>query len=217
VFYSPWLFPIYKYNGTKNDIEPHKTPAILIIITCVVVLLWGILTSVYVKPVWIGVCITIVAEIFIIQLSIYLIYSGSAHKEEVEDFIDELVVKQAWLDSKANFVNMLGISERCEYVSYEKWWRRRFHLNNYIRSIRGSTLNLPPERDEFHLDRKELEEAGDKKAYHRGKLEGWVDVEIYNLDSCEDMLALLYETDVDLRAAYMNELELIIQFQLLIV
>jgi len=37
------------------------------------------------------------------------------------------------------------------------------------------------------------------------------------VDDISDMLTLLYETDIDMRNAYMNELELIIQFQLVIV
>lgn len=93
VFYSPWLLPIYKYNSGKNDIDTHKTPTVMLLSCCLTVLFWGIFTCVCIKPVWIGVCITIIAEIAIIQLSIYLIYSGSAHRQSVEDFIDELVVK----------------------------------------------------------------------------------------------------------------------------
>jgi len=217
VFYSPWLLPVYKYKAAKNDIETHKAPTLMLLSCWMLILLWGIFTTMCVKPIYIGVCITIIAEIAIVQFSIYLIYSGSARRDAVKDFIDQMVVKQAWLDSKANFVSMLGINTRDDYISYETWWRRRFHLTNYIRCYRGESYNLLPVRDEFHMDRTALDAADDKKAFHRLDLEKWVDTEIFDLDNISDMLTLLYETDIDMRQAYMNELELIIQFQLVIV
>jgi len=175
VFYSPWLLPVYKYKSGKNDIDTHKTPTMLMLTCCVFMLGWGVFTTVCVKPIWIGVCITIIAEVLILQLSLYLIYSGSTRREKVKDFIDELVVKQAWLDSKTNFVNVLGINKRADYVSYEQWWKRRFHLTNYIRAYRGQSWNMLPDRDEFHVDKTELETAPDKKEFHKLKIQEWID------------------------------------------
>jgi len=93
IFYSPWLLPIYKYKSSKNDIDTHKAPTLMLISCCIAMLLWGIFTTVCIKPILVGVCVTIIAEIAIIQLSIYLIYSGTARREGVEDFVDEGVVK----------------------------------------------------------------------------------------------------------------------------
>jgi hypothetical protein len=64
-----------------------------ILICYVLILLWGIFTCICIQPIWIGVCITIIAEILIVQLSFYLIYTGSSRREKVKDFIDNLVVK----------------------------------------------------------------------------------------------------------------------------
>lgn len=69
---------------------------------------------------------------------------------------------------------------------------------------------MPPQRDEFHNDRTELEAAEDKKAFFKEKLEAWVDTDLFNLENIGDLLTLLYEVDVDMRNAYMNELELIV-------
>ena len=61
-----------------------------------------------------------------------------------------------------------------------------------------------------------MDAAVDKKIFHKEVVEKWIDTEIYNVEKEGEMLTLLYETDVDVRAAYMNELELIVQFQLVI-
>jgi hypothetical protein len=57
-----------------------------------------------------------------------------------------------------------------------------------------------------------MDASDDKKTFHKEMVEKWIDAEIYNVEKEGEMLSLLYETDVDVRAAYMNELELIIQF-----
>lgn len=66
IFYSPWLLPIYKYKSARNDIDTHKTPTIMLLSCCVIILMWGIFTTVCIKPIWVGVCISIVAEIAIV-------------------------------------------------------------------------------------------------------------------------------------------------------
>ena len=68
----------------------------------------------------------------------------------------------------------------------------------------------------FEEDREEFENAADQGAHLRLKLESWVDPEEVDLDSWEQCQKFLYETDLDVRQAYLAELETIIQFQLVI-
>ena len=66
VFYSPWVYPIYKYRPAKNDIVRHFTPSTMLITCCLVVGVWGVLTSVFIRPAWVGAVITCGAEVALI-------------------------------------------------------------------------------------------------------------------------------------------------------
>lgn len=73
-----------------------------------------------------------------------------------------------------------------------------------------------PEEKEFNFHREEMQSAPDNKAFHRQKVEEVDEWNDYDLDNENDLLFMMFETDLDMRQAYMNELELIIQFQLAI-
>ena len=62
----------------------------------------------------------------------------------------------------------------------------------------------------------EFESANDKGSYLRDRIEQWADPDEVDLNSWEDCQKFMYETDLDVRRAYMAELETIIQFQLII-
>ena len=177
---------------------------------------WSIWATVEVSPSWFGVSITCAIEAFTLIVSLYFLNTNNLQYKKIKNHVDELVVKQAWLDSKANLVKMLQIDNRAQYVSYEKWWRRRHDLRNYMLVWRGQSVMAWPEMQEFEEVQREFESVADKGSYLRGRIEEWADEDEVNLDSWEDCLKFMYETDLDVRRAYMAELETIIQFQLII-
>ena len=111
---------------------------------------------------------------------------------------------------------MLQLDDRSQYVSYEKWWRRRHDLRNYMNIWQNKSVLRWPEMQEFEEVKMEFESANDKGSYLRDRIEQWADPDEVNLDSWEDCQKFMYETDKDVRRAYMAELETIIQFQLII-
>jgi hypothetical protein len=136
-------------------------------LTIFILFLWGIITAVLVRPVWIGIAFVAFAQICLQQLSQYLIFSSSARRDEVKDFIDKIVIRNAWLASKSNFITQLNINSRSDYISYEQWWHRRFHLHNYINCVRGHKVNMFPEDEEFAEHAEEQRTAPVGKEYHR--------------------------------------------------
>ena len=75
--------------------------------------------------------------------------------------------------------------------------------------------------EEFDVSRQEFEFFSDKGEYLRSRIMEWCDhgkgmTGEVDLESWEDCQKFMYETDRDLRSAYMAELETIIQFQLII-
>ena len=65
---------------------------------------------------------------------------------------------------------------------------------------------------EFVDVQQEFESVSHKGAYLRQRVEEWAEIDEVNLDCWEDCLKFMYETEKDLRKAYLVELETIIQF-----
>ena len=126
------------------------------------VMFWSIWATVEVSPSWFGVSITCAIEAFSLIVSLYFLNTNNLQYKKIRAHVDELVVKQAWLDSKENLVKMLQLDNRSQYVSYEKWWRRRHELRNYMLLWRGQGVMSWPEMEEFEVVQREFENAADK-------------------------------------------------------
>ena len=73
IFYSPWIFPVYIYNPKKNDVEKHNSPAIALIVGFLIMICWSVLCSVWIKPFYVGVSLSIMFELMLIVCVLYLI------------------------------------------------------------------------------------------------------------------------------------------------
>lgn len=61
IFYSPWIFPIYKYDPRKQDVVPHNRAAASAIAGLVILIMWSVLASVWITPTHVGVGFSIIA------------------------------------------------------------------------------------------------------------------------------------------------------------
>ena len=219
IYHSPWIFPIYKYYPADNDVEPYQSAVVGYYTVAFLATIWALVATVEVTPSWLGVALTCGIQIITFIVTLYFTNTNNLQYLAVKNHVDALVIKQAWLDSKENLVKMLQVDTRADYISYERWWRRRRDLRNYMLIWRGKGALSWPESDEFKEDQEALDGLADdalRGRMLRGKLEEWVDNDECNLDSWEDCQKFMYETDRDVKRAYMAELETIIQFQLII-
>lgn len=111
---------------------PYSSAVVLFYSTAMVLLGWAVWATVAVSPSWVGVGITCAVEFMSIVVSIYFINTNNLQYNAVKEHVDQLVIKQAWLDSKENLCKMLQVDTRADYISYESWWRRRHDLRNYM-------------------------------------------------------------------------------------
>ena len=221
IFHSAWLLPVYKYNAEVNDVVPHFLPTSLLIAFTMMILIWSLIATAELRPIWIGVAFSCGAEVIFAVTAIFLINATGIEFNEVRPYVDSLIVKQAWLDSKQNLVEMLNLGCRNDYITYEDTWRRRFELRQYINALRGRNPLDFPDTPEFRLDKEDFSRAGRENnaasaEYFKNKLNEWVDPDDVNLDSIPSSLSYLYDIDEDVRDAYMAEYETIVQFQLII-
>jgi hypothetical protein len=144
IYYSPWLVPVYKYDTQLNDVVSHLVPVGVLLGFISLLLLWSLVATAELRPIWIGISITCGAEVIFVVIAIFLVNATGIEFNRVKAYVDALIVKEAWLDSKQNLIDMLNLNSRAQYVSYEDWWRRRFYLRQYVNAVRGrNALDFP--------------------------------------------------------------------------
>ena len=64
------------------------------------ILFWAIVATAELRPIWIGVCFTCAAEVIFVVAAIFLVNKTGIEFNKVKPYVDPLIVKSAWLDSK---------------------------------------------------------------------------------------------------------------------
>lgn len=118
LFISPWIFPIYIYNPKKNDVEPHNLPAVAMIVGFCILIVWSILASIWIEPTSLGVGLSIIFELILLILIMYLIQQTMIQMHDVLPYIDALLIRQAWNDAKLGYINGRGAPNRERLMTY---------------------------------------------------------------------------------------------------
>jgi hypothetical protein len=73
IFFSPWVFPIYVFNPSKQDVQANNLPAGAILGSFMLMIMWGVLATAWITPGDVGVTITILFEHLLLMAVIYLV------------------------------------------------------------------------------------------------------------------------------------------------
>ena len=131
--------------------------------------------------------------------------------QQIKGCIDDQIVKQAWLQTKTNMLHALSVHTPADFVSYQEWWMRRYHLINHIRLMKGKTPIDLPENSAVAIEMEQRKQK-DCKTPEKilSEIQKWVDVQECDLSDLEACLSLLYDVDQALREQYTHEYEMII-------
>jgi len=124
--------------------------------------------------------------------------------KDVVEYVDDRLIKRAWLDSKEAYFIGRGAESRENLLTYEKIRYQRDNLRNYIRQMEGRPMM-------------KVKGISGQKFVEGSVDTDWVDeveVDLHSANSCN---GYLYSMEKRLNAVYIEELELIIQFQLMVV
>lgn len=110
---------MYKYDADSNDVYLHLGPTMLTLLTLLVIFLYALLLCVYIRPAWFGVCLTCFCEAIGVGVVLLLNNTNNRNFRKVKKYIDPIIIRQAWLDSKQNFCDQLNLTCRKELVNYE--------------------------------------------------------------------------------------------------
>jgi len=103
---------VYKYNPKKNRVQPHYGPISMILAACFILFVWGLIASAVIRPAWIGVAASCIAEQALLLMCIFLTTATNRRFALTKPYIDETLIKQAWLDSKKQHIESLGLASR---------------------------------------------------------------------------------------------------------
>jgi len=203
VFFSPWIFPVYKFDPKKENIERRNSPSISLLTGCLVLIIWGILSSNWLEPLYLGVSLCILLVLLMVTLALYLISISTIQLSVVRPFINKQLLKKAWLATKSAYIEEKGAASRDDLVTYAKMRERRDNFRVYI---------------------KRAVERGDLVAGKQGNLNldpdidvEWIDEELVELTSLNSCQSFLHWVDKKMTLQYLDEVELLILFELNIV
>ncbi|CAG9327882.1 unnamed protein product [Blepharisma stoltei] len=198
IFFSPWIFPIYKYE-TKNDrLIKYNELGLMMCGTIGLIMIYGVICIIWVDPVSAGIAIGSLAEVLIALVFIFItgispVQLGTAYKY-VNPSTHPKAMKKAWLEAKENYLMKKGASRAEDFASYAESKDKINHLNHMAQAIRQKTIFEVPKKDE-------------NKAWRSSSRE---------LGNLRDIYAEIHQEEKRAKKQYVQEIELMINFQLLI-
>jgi hypothetical protein len=194
VFFSPWVFPIYKYNPKTRMVEKADEMGKQLMLGLNLILFWAISCIIWMSPAYIGVsvgclCIVLILLIFIFLSIISPVQLADALKLlNTEESLKTL--KKAWNECKTKMLEKQGA---VSFEDFPSFYERFQKLNDLQGMIVSKQYSKP---------------QSDNPAWKRLHTE---------LKDLRDYLTEYYLEDTSNNDQYILELELAIHFQLLIV
>ena len=88
IYYSPWVFPIYKFYSDQNDVEPHSGAVVAFYFIATIIWFWCIWVSVEISPSWLGASLSCVLEGVVAVVSLYLINTNNLQYQKIKPYVD---------------------------------------------------------------------------------------------------------------------------------
>lgn len=152
VFYAGALFPVYKFNPSKNDVKVHYEPLGSWLIGLSILTLWGFYMNTSLTPQWLGAVVTIGIELIILMSAMYLRSLTMDSLKNTAEQITPEIAKAAWLETKQIYYKTKGAFSRHELITYRRSWVKRFYLQSYMKLMQKKNIGKPPKsiKQEIH-------------------------------------------------------------------
>lgn len=189
----------------------------------VIVVLWTLLSNNQIRPVWFGPVILLLLQDIALLSILYTQQLTLDTMNNAFNYMTEKIAKDAWLDTKLGYCKQKSAFSRSDIETYRRVWIKR-----YMATAQGYFLEnankMPPTpkkdqiTDELFDDvtcagadnRKEAFKARAKEA-----MEELVDEFQIKIDDKRDIASLVNELSQRVKAAYREEMQLIIRFMLI--
>lgn len=212
LYFSPTLFPIYKYNPKTNDVEDHYKPTVAWTAGLVLLVFWAFFTNYALGPEWLGAVISIGVQLLVLMTIISTRAITADSMDDAYEFIDQKTVKKAWLDTKRSYFKSKGSYSRQDLLTYRRAWVRRHFVNEYMAAVRGTKYTHNQEKITA-IVKEEIKCIGtDKKTFYKKKIDEFVDFEKHDPNDMADMAHLAHAYDMMVHETFLDELQQLLQF-----
>lgn len=195
IFFSPWVFPIYKYSPTKQCIIRYDNMGSQLFIGLFIIIIWSITCVIWVPPTTIGVSVGCLCEVLIALIIVFISGVSPAQLGEALQLMNPeeniRTLKKAWNECKTRFLSTKGVQSAEDFPSYFE----RYQKLEDIKSMCLLKICNPPRDSENPA---------------------WCHMET-DMSDIRDVYTEYYIEDTKANDQYIQELELVIHMQLLIV
>lgn len=108
-------------------------PVICLIGSLVIMIAWSVLATVWYTPTHVGVSLSILFEMLLILLMIFIVQISHLQLRKVSTLVDSKIIRRAWLEAKATYVANRNAQTRADLVTYEEFLTRRDLFRNKMR------------------------------------------------------------------------------------
>lgn len=120
VFFSPWVFPVYRYDLKKNDVVPNNGPAVALVSGFLILIVWAAVASVWIDPHNVGVCLSILFMHALFLACFHVLQASALQLRSVAADVDKMLLRSAWLDAKTGYINNRQAFSRESLVTFQK-------------------------------------------------------------------------------------------------
>ena len=196
IYFSPWVFPIFKYKAKKNDIELRNNPVILIFVALFSAYLWSFQCTIWITPFYYGIGISCLIEVLTMLFVLFLISFTPTLLADNKANLDRLLVKRSWLEAKTDYVNTKSITTPQSTITFKEITEKHDSIVEHLNKLK-SDKNYQPSEEELKWKPGDMDKNDFMSLYQCRKY--------------------LYQVEQEKTDIYIDELSLIIHFEILLI
>jgi len=134
VFYSPWIFPIYKYDPTINNLKNNNVQGYVSLSALLFLWLWSIAVVIWVRPVSLGISLGCLVEMIALVYFVYVTTdtTNSLSISLSREDLFQRVVKKAWLQARNSYLEHKAVTKIANLVNFTEHLGEAQVVKKYI-------------------------------------------------------------------------------------
>jgi len=140
VFYSPWIFPIYKYDPAVNNLKNNNSQGYVSLSALGFFWLWSIAVVIWVRPISIGISIGCLVEMIALLYFVYVTTetSNSLSIALSREDLFQKGLKKAWLQARNSYLEHKHVTKISNLVNFVEHLGEAKVVEKYIETTKAS-------------------------------------------------------------------------------
>ena len=201
VFYSPWVFPIYKYDPNVNALKKDSALGYMTFGVIFFFWIWTIAVSIWINPVSIGISLGCLCEIVAAVYFMYMTSDSTSMLSEAlkrEDLFGK-TVKKAWLQARNVYMTSKHVTKASDLLTFSEYEKE---TNTLIAFIEETKTNVRKQADKQQVQQVKPDPESLNKKPESTEL--------------KQLYAKLAEKVKATNGAFKDEVRLLIHFELMV-